>query len=429
MSAVLMAMFASPLSAASDTIVRMETSVGGFNVQLYDTAAPLTVANFLNYANRNDYNSSIIDRSVPGFVIQGGGYNCCDPFFGQPFAITADAPVQNEFDPSRSNVRGTIAMAKLPGDPNSATSAWFFNLVDNSANLDYQNGGFTVFGYVLDSGMDIVDRIAGLPISSQNPTFPELPVFNGGYVWVFRVCINDDGDGACPGKEDLAVNPDGNGTGDGNGDGIPDRDQENVTTTTSTFGSVVTFATDTGAKLEIAGPPIYVDAQSMLAAFSPPSGSRVLFNEGLYRLKINGAIGAGRIVTVFHGTPSQATHYYVYGPTSDNPAPHWYDFMYDGTSGTGAEILGDKIILHFVDGQRGDDDLAVNGSVTSTGGPATVTSLDTSSSSGCAIATTSSRITSHGDWILVSMFLAFVALIRRRANSEQDQDVTNIASP
>lgn len=411
--AVLVAVFASPLSAAGDTIVRMETSVGGFNVQLYDTAAPLTVTNFLNYVNRNDYNNSIIDRSVPGFVIQGGGYNCCDPFVGQPFAITADPPVQSEFDPSRSNVRGTIAMALLSGDPNSATSAWFFNLADNSANLDHQNGGFTVFGYVLDSGMDVVDAIAGLTINSLNPTFPNLPVFNNYYVWVFRVCINNDGDGACPGKEDLAVNPDGSGTGDGNGDGIQDRDQENVTTTTSSFGTVVTFATATGAKLEIAGPPIYA-LQTPFATFSPPSGSSAQFNEGLYTLKMNGTMGTGRTVTIFHGTPSHATHYYAYGPTSDNPTPHWYDFMYDSTTGTGAEITGDKIILHFVDGGRGDDDMTVNGSVTHTGGPATVSALSSSSAGGCSIAATPSRIANHGDWILVSMFLAFVALARKR---------------
>jgi len=402
----------------------METSVGGFNVQLYDAEAPMTVTNFLNYVDRSDYNSSIIDRSIPGFVIQGGGYNCCDPFFGEPFTITPDAPVQNEFDPARSNIRGTIAMAKLAGDPNSATSAWFFNLADNSANLDYQNGGFTVFGYVLDSGMDVVDRIAALPTIykiTHSYTFPNLPQYDDYYVFVYRICRNDDGDGACPGKEDLAVSPtDGTTvTGDGNGDGIPDRDQENVTTTTSFFGSVVTFATDTGATLEIAGSPIYTDSQDMIAKFSPPSGSQVHFNEGLYTLKMNGTMGAGRTVTVFRGAPAQETRYYAYGPTPDNTTPHWYDFSYDASTGTGAEFIGDKILLHFVDGQRGDDDLTVNGSVTHTGAPATVAPLQTSSSSGCSIATAPLPMRGSGDWIVVSMFLAFVALVRRRTRRDR----------
>ena len=79
-------------------------------------------------------------------------------------AIPINPPVQNEFSPQRSNLRGTIAMAKLGSDPNSATSQWFFNLADNAANLDSQNGGFTVFGQVLSS-TDIapLDTIAALP--------------------------------------------------------------------------------------------------------------------------------------------------------------------------------------------------------------------------------------------------------------------------
>jgi hypothetical protein len=62
-----------------------------------------------------------------------------------------------------SNTAGTIAMAKVDGDPNSATSQWFFNVGDNSANLDFQNGGFTVFGYVLGDGMDVINAFSALP--------------------------------------------------------------------------------------------------------------------------------------------------------------------------------------------------------------------------------------------------------------------------
>lgn len=75
-------------------------------------------------------------------------------------------------------------MAKLGGDPNSATSGWFFNLADNSANLDYQNGGFTVFGRVIGNGMDVVDAIADLSVYNAGGAFAELPLigYTGGSI-------------------------------------------------------------------------------------------------------------------------------------------------------------------------------------------------------------------------------------------------------
>lgn len=84
-------------------------------------------------------------------------------------------PVVNEFSVTRSNVRGTIAMAKLPGKPNSATSDWFINLADNSANLNKQNEGFTVFGQVLGNGMQVADAIAALPQTASSFSL-ELPI-------------------------------------------------------------------------------------------------------------------------------------------------------------------------------------------------------------------------------------------------------------
>ncbi len=140
----------------SGQVAQVETVVGTFNVELFDDT-PLTKANFLAYSNAGRYTNTIIHRSVAGFVIQTGGY-----FSRLPLEHIATFPaVQNEF--RRSNLRGTLAMAKLGGDPNSATSEWFVNLADNSANLDAQNGGFTVFGRVLGSGMQVVDTIAALP--------------------------------------------------------------------------------------------------------------------------------------------------------------------------------------------------------------------------------------------------------------------------
>ena len=162
---------------AKATIVQFETSLGNFEVNLYDQGTPETVANFLSYVNSGAYENIIIHRSAPGFVIQGGGfaYDTSWPVT----AIDTQAAVVNE--PVYSNVRGTIAMAKLGGNPNSATSQWFFNLSNNSENLDRQNGGFTAFGEVVGDGMAIVDQIAGLDrynFSATSAALGELPLQN-----------------------------------------------------------------------------------------------------------------------------------------------------------------------------------------------------------------------------------------------------------
>ena len=159
-----------------------DTSLGGgvTNVLLFDqegAGAPETVANFANYVEDGDYVNSIIHRSVLNFVVQGGGFTVNDLQISE---VPADDPVVNEFSPNRSNLRGTIAMAKLGNDPNSATNQWFFNLGDNSENLDNQNGGFTVFGEVLDeSDLAPIDAIADLSVfdaRSINSAFSDLPL-------------------------------------------------------------------------------------------------------------------------------------------------------------------------------------------------------------------------------------------------------------
>jgi uncharacterized protein (TIGR03437 family) len=167
-----------PLSAQT---VRFATVMGNIDVEMRPDVAPLTVANFLKYVNRGAYINSIFHRSVPHFVIQGGGYE----FAGyQLQPLKAGASVRNEFN--LSNIRGTIAMAKVADDPDSATSQWFFNLADNSAKLDHDNGGYTVFGRVVDdASMSVVDAIAALPICGSprcSDPFTELPLrtYSGG---------------------------------------------------------------------------------------------------------------------------------------------------------------------------------------------------------------------------------------------------------
>jgi peptidyl-prolyl cis-trans isomerase A (cyclophilin A) len=152
-------------AAATSTQVVFRTSLGNFRANLFDDVAPQTVANFLKYVDDGDYQDTIIHRSTPNFVIQGGGHST--EF--QP--IPQDPPIPNEF--SLPNVRATLAMAKVGGNPNSATSQWFINLINNSPFLDLQNGGFTVFGEILSGDMVVVDAIGALP--RVNANFPGVP--------------------------------------------------------------------------------------------------------------------------------------------------------------------------------------------------------------------------------------------------------------
>lgn len=161
-------------------VARVTTFSGVIDIDLFRDRAPITVANFLSYANDGSYDSNMFHRNaktngVP-FVVQGGGFKAATGF---P-AVPQRAQIQNEF--GISNTRGTIAMAKLGSSPNSATNQFFFNLGDNAANLDNQNGGFTVFAKVrTPAGLTVMDALAAFETfdaSSQNSAFNELPVRN-----------------------------------------------------------------------------------------------------------------------------------------------------------------------------------------------------------------------------------------------------------
>ena len=164
----------------TDTNVDLElnTNFGTVPLDLLPEAAPQTVANFLNYADDGDYDNAIFHRLDSDFVLQGGGFSTTDETFvntGQLSSIPTDPPVQNEFN--RSNVRATVSMAKLGGDPDSATNQFFFNLDNNSSILDPQNGGFTVFAEVTD--MTVVDNVvAASTINAFSSPFGELPLMS-----------------------------------------------------------------------------------------------------------------------------------------------------------------------------------------------------------------------------------------------------------
>ncbi|MBB5032490.1 MBG domain-containing protein [Prosthecobacter vanneervenii] len=172
----------------SESAVRLITNMGNMDFILYNTATPNTVTNFLSYVNNasysGNYNGAVFHRSVPGFVIQGGGFKV----LSSPnnfTSITTTASPTNE--PGISNLTGTVAMAKLGSDPNSATDQFFVNLADNSSNLDNQNGGFTVFARVAGSGMTTANAIAALPTVSStvnvdgtaNTSLTNWPVTSG----------------------------------------------------------------------------------------------------------------------------------------------------------------------------------------------------------------------------------------------------------
>lgn len=152
---------------------RLVFNSGTIDFLYYPDAAPANVANFKGYISRGDLVNTIIHRSLPGFVIQGGGYKA---EAGTP-SITRQPAVVNE--PEITNGRGTVAMAKSAGNPNSATSEFFINLADNAANLNDQNEGFTVFARVSTPGMAIADLIAGYctyAFSATNPVLENCPV-------------------------------------------------------------------------------------------------------------------------------------------------------------------------------------------------------------------------------------------------------------
>lgn len=210
------------------TIVQFETNLGDFQVNLYDNDTPQTVANFLAYVQNGDYSESVVHRSVAGFIVQGGAVTTDD--LGVLSEIPTRPAVPNE--PVFANVRGTIAMAKLGGNPDSATSQWFFNLANNTGNLDNQNGGFTVFGEVIGNGMDVVDAIAAVPTFNnvsglndfplQNYTAPN-PIVKDNFVVVTSITVidtnADSADGLNPQPTTRTDNNNGGGQNLGGGSG------------------------------------------------------------------------------------------------------------------------------------------------------------------------------------------------------------------
>lgn len=182
-------------SLAMATIVQFQTSLGEIEVNLFDEETPITVKNFLTYVENDDYDNSTFHRSVEDFIIQGGGFKVNS---GRLEPLSNNGAIINE--PKFSNAKGTIAMAKLGGDPNSATNQWFFNLENNAANLDNQNGGFTVFGQII-GGEDVIDALravrrfsfsdfSDVPLIDWEPSDGTAPT-NDNYIILSNIAIID----------------------------------------------------------------------------------------------------------------------------------------------------------------------------------------------------------------------------------------------
>ena len=152
--------------------LEMDTSLGKITIELDAEKAPKSAANFLQYARDGFYNGTIFHRVIPGFMIQGGGF---DDKMNQK---ATRAPIENEARNGLKNLRGTLAMART-NNPHSATAQFFINHKDNTP-LDYpsrDNWGYAVFGKVTQ-GMEVVDTIARQATgdNGMHQNVPQTPI-------------------------------------------------------------------------------------------------------------------------------------------------------------------------------------------------------------------------------------------------------------
>jgi peptidyl-prolyl cis-trans isomerase A (cyclophilin A) len=160
-------------AAEKNPLVLIETSLGNIKVELFADKAPISVKNFLEYANSGYYKDTVFHRVIPGFMAQGGGLTAAlQPKSGDRPAI------KNEAGNGLKNDRGTVAMART-GMVDSATAQFFINVVNNDflnhRDETAQGFGYAVFGKVID-GMDVVDKMVAAPQKRQNSVFQNVPV-------------------------------------------------------------------------------------------------------------------------------------------------------------------------------------------------------------------------------------------------------------
>jgi len=153
------------------TMIKMTTSLGDIEIELFPDDAPVTVQNFIDYVEDGFYDGTIFHRVIPGFVVQGGG------FTSDMNQKPTKAPIKNEADNGLKNTVGALSMARTP-DPDSATSQFFINLVDNDflnhTGKNPQGWGYAVFGRVIE-GMDVVTSIGDVATGQVGP-YGDVPL-------------------------------------------------------------------------------------------------------------------------------------------------------------------------------------------------------------------------------------------------------------
>jgi len=276
------------------------------------------------------------------------GYHGWSPVNRTVNAIAADA-FNHDFQGTINTytISGTVTDGTNPVEGVTITFSH-----DNHTETTAADGSYS---YVVPYGTTTMVTPSHGSVKEWTPAHRDIPAVETDVSnQDFQCC--DDGDGT-----DQENGPDGTDPSyDGNGDGMGDGFQDNV----SSFASC-----DGQSYLTISCPDVsWFENVQAIGNPSPDDMPTVNFPCQFFEFEVLGLDNGGTTtVTVYLPEGTSCDTYWKYGPTPDDPQPHWYEFLYDGT--TGAEIIGDVIILHFVDGKRGDDDLSENGIIVDQGGP------------------------------------------------------------
>jgi len=337
------------------------------NADIYNSTIANNTANqggglYNQGSNANIYNSTIADNTAN----QGGGL-VSEGMSSLHSTIVADNTATNsnpDLLKNAGNVAASFSLIEndydqldIPDDPTNIIG--LDPMLDPAGLLD--NGGSTLT-IALQSDSPAID-------TGSNPTIMPFDQRGLGFEREFNGLadigayefVDPDSDGVESDVEDSAPND-----GDGNQDGIPDSAQDHVASLPNAVDQqYVTLVVST----EDAVDPVTLDSVDAVPNPSPTDApGHVEFPIGFLDYKVSGVTpGAAATITILLPTGTTVNTFYKYGPESANPTDHWYEFLFDGS--TGAEILPDRINLHFIDGQRGDDDLTINGVIEDPGAP------------------------------------------------------------